>query len=209
IRRWRYNLTPAESKFKTPMLDHQYKNMMKAQVHVSKSFEISDVQPLPRRKHFFQIYQMIKHMLRGRFDGNDKVITHNCRSSTTAAVEDVVVAERVPVTVDVTVMRGISLQCIWKRVSPLMKESDLYDVVQVLLETDDNSGFFKSIETYKCIIHGYARQVAEVRIAKALAKSPEDGSSSSSFKLATITLKVITMNIVMELRAMIASMNIK
>nr|GEV68347.1 copia protein [Tanacetum cinerariifolium] len=31
IRRWRYNITPAESKFKTPMLDHQDKYMMKAQ----------------------------------------------------------------------------------------------------------------------------------------------------------------------------------
>nr|GFB25532.1 hypothetical protein [Tanacetum cinerariifolium] len=31
IGRWRYNLTPAESKFKTPMLDHQDKHMMKAQ----------------------------------------------------------------------------------------------------------------------------------------------------------------------------------
>nr|GEX24599.1 hypothetical protein [Tanacetum cinerariifolium] len=31
IRRWRYNLTLAESKFKTPMLDHQDKYMMKAQ----------------------------------------------------------------------------------------------------------------------------------------------------------------------------------
>nr|GEW19459.1 integrase, catalytic region, zinc finger, CCHC-type, peptidase aspartic, catalytic [Tanacetum cinerariifolium] len=40
IRRWRYNLTPAESKFKTPMLDHQDKHMMKAQVHVSKSSAI-------------------------------------------------------------------------------------------------------------------------------------------------------------------------
>nr|GEW82882.1 hypothetical protein [Tanacetum cinerariifolium] len=43
ISRWRYNLTPAESKFKTPMLDHQAKYMTKAQVHVSKSFTISDV----------------------------------------------------------------------------------------------------------------------------------------------------------------------
>nr|GEW54418.1 hypothetical protein [Tanacetum cinerariifolium] len=51
IRRWCYNLTPAESKFKTPMLDHQDKYMMKAQVHVSKSSAISDVQPLSRRKH--------------------------------------------------------------------------------------------------------------------------------------------------------------
>nr|GEV26992.1 retrovirus-related Pol polyprotein from transposon TNT 1-94 [Tanacetum cinerariifolium] len=52
IRRWHYNLTPAESKFKTPMLDHQDKYMMKAQVHVLKSSAISDIQPLPRRKHY-------------------------------------------------------------------------------------------------------------------------------------------------------------
>nr|GEY51086.1 uncharacterized mitochondrial protein AtMg00810-like [Tanacetum cinerariifolium] len=31
IKQWCYNLTPAESKFKTPMLDHQDKYMMKAQ----------------------------------------------------------------------------------------------------------------------------------------------------------------------------------
>nr|GEU43453.1 hypothetical protein [Tanacetum cinerariifolium] len=37
-----------------PMLDHQDKHMMKAQVHVSKSFAISDVQALPRRKHYRQ-----------------------------------------------------------------------------------------------------------------------------------------------------------
>nr|GFA93037.1 hypothetical protein [Tanacetum cinerariifolium] len=49
-----------------PMLDHQDKYMMKAQVHVSKSSAISDVQPLPRRKHHYQIYQVVKHMLRGR-----------------------------------------------------------------------------------------------------------------------------------------------
>nr|GEZ20758.1 ribonuclease H-like domain-containing protein [Tanacetum cinerariifolium] len=41
-----------------PMLDHQDKYMIKAQVHVSKSFAISDVQPLPRRKHYCQIYQV-------------------------------------------------------------------------------------------------------------------------------------------------------
>nr|GFC13548.1 hypothetical protein [Tanacetum cinerariifolium] len=61
-----YNLTPAESKFKTPMLDHQDKYMMKAQVHVSKSSAISDVQPLPQRKYYCQIYQVVKHLLRGR-----------------------------------------------------------------------------------------------------------------------------------------------
>nr|GFC60970.1 hypothetical protein [Tanacetum cinerariifolium] len=49
-----------------PMLDHQEKYMMKAQVHVSKSFAIFDKQPLPRRKHYCQIYQVVKHMLRGR-----------------------------------------------------------------------------------------------------------------------------------------------
>nr|GEU55176.1 hypothetical protein [Tanacetum cinerariifolium] len=76
IRRWRYNLTPAESKFKTPMLDHQDKNMMKALVHESKSSTISDVQPLPRRKHFCQIYQMIKHMLRGRLLASFQDLEH-------------------------------------------------------------------------------------------------------------------------------------
>nr|GEZ09744.1 hypothetical protein [Tanacetum cinerariifolium] len=35
-----------------PMLDHQDKYMMKAQVYVSKSFAISDIQALPRRKYF-------------------------------------------------------------------------------------------------------------------------------------------------------------
>nr|GEW54054.1 hypothetical protein [Tanacetum cinerariifolium] len=49
-----------------PMLDHQDKYMMKAQVHVSKSSAIYDEQPLPQRKHYCQIYQVVKHMLRGR-----------------------------------------------------------------------------------------------------------------------------------------------
>nr|GEV91626.1 putative ribonuclease H-like domain-containing protein [Tanacetum cinerariifolium] len=66
IRRWCYNLTLAESKFKTPMLDHQDKHMMKAQVHVSKSSAISDVQALPRRKHYCQNDKSIK-WLSGRF----------------------------------------------------------------------------------------------------------------------------------------------
>nr|GEY57485.1 retrovirus-related Pol polyprotein from transposon TNT 1-94 [Tanacetum cinerariifolium] len=60
------------------MLDHQDKLMMKAQVHVSKSFAISDVQPLPRRKHFCQIYQMIKHMLRGRLLASFQDREHEC-----------------------------------------------------------------------------------------------------------------------------------
>nr|GEV06595.1 hypothetical protein [Tanacetum cinerariifolium] len=37
-----------------PMLNHQDKYMMKAQVHVSKSSSISDVQALPQRKHYCQ-----------------------------------------------------------------------------------------------------------------------------------------------------------
>nr|GEX82980.1 hypothetical protein [Tanacetum cinerariifolium] len=60
IRRWRYNLTPAESKFKTPMLDRQDKYMMKAQVHVLKSSAISDEQPLPQRKYHCQHDKSIK-----------------------------------------------------------------------------------------------------------------------------------------------------
>nr|GEV17000.1 hypothetical protein [Tanacetum cinerariifolium] len=47
IRRWHYNLIPAESKFKTPCSIIKDKYMMKAQVHVSKPFIISDVQALP------------------------------------------------------------------------------------------------------------------------------------------------------------------
>nr|GEX89074.1 hypothetical protein [Tanacetum cinerariifolium] len=35
-----------------PMLDHKDKYMMKAQVHVSKSSAISNIQALPRRKYF-------------------------------------------------------------------------------------------------------------------------------------------------------------
>nr|GEU42522.1 hypothetical protein [Tanacetum cinerariifolium] len=50
-------------KIQDPMLDHQDKYMMKAQVHVSKSSAISDIQALPRRKYFY--YQVVKHMLRG------------------------------------------------------------------------------------------------------------------------------------------------
>nr|GEY71168.1 hypothetical protein [Tanacetum cinerariifolium] len=44
-------------KIQEPMLDHQDKYMMKAQVHVSKSFAISDIQALPRRKYFY--YQVL------------------------------------------------------------------------------------------------------------------------------------------------------
>nr|GEY80052.1 retrovirus-related Pol polyprotein from transposon TNT 1-94 [Tanacetum cinerariifolium] len=66
ISQWRYNLTLVDSKFKTPMLDHQDKYLMKTQVHVSKSSAISDIQALPRRKHYCQIYQVVKHKLRGR-----------------------------------------------------------------------------------------------------------------------------------------------
>nr|GEX14449.1 retrovirus-related Pol polyprotein from transposon TNT 1-94 [Tanacetum cinerariifolium] len=52
IRRWRYNLIPMESKFKTPCSIIKDKYMMKAQVHVSKPSAISDVQALPQKKHY-------------------------------------------------------------------------------------------------------------------------------------------------------------
>nr|GEV99639.1 reverse transcriptase domain-containing protein [Tanacetum cinerariifolium] len=44
-------------KIQDPMLDHQDKYMMKAQVHVSKSSAISDIQALPRRKYLY--YQVV------------------------------------------------------------------------------------------------------------------------------------------------------
>nr|GEY43906.1 hypothetical protein [Tanacetum cinerariifolium] len=50
IRRWRYNLIPAESRFMTSCSIDKDKYMMKAQVHVSKSFAISDVQALPQKE---------------------------------------------------------------------------------------------------------------------------------------------------------------
>nr|GEV99192.1 hypothetical protein [Tanacetum cinerariifolium] len=43
-----------------PMLDHQDKYIMKAQVHVLKSFTIFDEQPLPRRKYHCQHDKSIK-----------------------------------------------------------------------------------------------------------------------------------------------------
>nr|GEY14465.1 retrovirus-related Pol polyprotein from transposon TNT 1-94 [Tanacetum cinerariifolium] len=52
IRRWRYNLIQAESKFKTSCSIVKDKYMMKAQVHVSKSSAISDIQALPQKKHY-------------------------------------------------------------------------------------------------------------------------------------------------------------
>nr|GEU35168.1 hypothetical protein [Tanacetum cinerariifolium] len=45
------------------MLNHQDKYMMKAQVHVSKSSAISDVQALPQKNI---IEKMLKYKLRGR-----------------------------------------------------------------------------------------------------------------------------------------------
>nr|GEY21799.1 hypothetical protein [Tanacetum cinerariifolium] len=59
-----------------PMLDHQDKYMMKAQVHMSKSSAISDEQPLPRRKHYCQIYQVVKHILRGRLLASFQDLEH-------------------------------------------------------------------------------------------------------------------------------------
>nr|GEW39422.1 uncharacterized mitochondrial protein AtMg00810-like [Tanacetum cinerariifolium] len=65
--------------------------MMKAQVHVSKSSAISDIQAHPRRKHYCQTYQMIrstsankprkwcqvvKHILRGRLLASFQDLEH-------------------------------------------------------------------------------------------------------------------------------------
>nr|GEZ48785.1 hypothetical protein [Tanacetum cinerariifolium] len=49
-----------------PCLIIKDKYIMKSQVHVSKSSSISDIQALPRKKHYCQIYQVVKHILRGR-----------------------------------------------------------------------------------------------------------------------------------------------
>nr|GEW30958.1 retrovirus-related Pol polyprotein from transposon TNT 1-94 [Tanacetum cinerariifolium] len=50
ISRWRYNLIPAESRFKTPCSIVKDKYMMKAQVHMSTSSAISDVQALLQKE---------------------------------------------------------------------------------------------------------------------------------------------------------------
>nr|GEW23500.1 hypothetical protein [Tanacetum cinerariifolium] len=50
--------------------------MMKAQVHVSKSSAISDIQALPQRKLHCQIYQVVKHMLRGRLLASFQDLEH-------------------------------------------------------------------------------------------------------------------------------------
>nr|GEV22277.1 reverse transcriptase domain-containing protein [Tanacetum cinerariifolium] len=76
IRRRRYNLISAESKFKTPCSIIKDKYMMKAQVHVSKSSVISDIQPLPQRKLHCQIYQVVKHILRGRLLSSFQDLKH-------------------------------------------------------------------------------------------------------------------------------------
>ncbi|GJX63818.1 hypothetical protein Tco_0296718 [Tanacetum coccineum] len=48
--KWRrYNFIPAESRFTTSCSIDKDKYMMKAQVHVSKSSAISDVQALPQK----------------------------------------------------------------------------------------------------------------------------------------------------------------
>nr|GEV24735.1 retrovirus-related Pol polyprotein from transposon TNT 1-94 [Tanacetum cinerariifolium] len=59
---------------RNPMLDHQDKYMMKAQVHVSKSSAISDIQALPRRKYFF--YQVVKQVLRRRLLASFQDLEH-------------------------------------------------------------------------------------------------------------------------------------
>nr|GFB32400.1 hypothetical protein [Tanacetum cinerariifolium] len=58
------------------MIDHQDKYMMKAQVHVSKPSAIFDIQALPRRIHYCQIYQVVKHILRGRLLASFQDLEH-------------------------------------------------------------------------------------------------------------------------------------
>nr|GEW00291.1 retrovirus-related Pol polyprotein from transposon TNT 1-94 [Tanacetum cinerariifolium] len=55
-----------------PMLDHQDKYMMKAQVHVLKFSVISGVETLPLKK----FYQVVKHMLRGRLLASSQDLEH-------------------------------------------------------------------------------------------------------------------------------------
>nr|GFA60560.1 reverse transcriptase domain-containing protein [Tanacetum cinerariifolium] len=50
------------------------KYMMKAQVHVSKSSAISDIQALPRRKYFY--YQVVKQVLKGRLLASFQDLKH-------------------------------------------------------------------------------------------------------------------------------------
>nr|GEX97295.1 hypothetical protein [Tanacetum cinerariifolium] len=52
------------------------KYMMKAQVHVSDSSAISNIQALPRKKHYCQIYHVVKHMLRGRLLASFQDLEH-------------------------------------------------------------------------------------------------------------------------------------
>nr|GEX02881.1 hypothetical protein [Tanacetum cinerariifolium] len=85
IRRWRYNLILAESKFKTPCSIIKDKYMMKAQVHVSNSNSsaISDVQALPQRKHYCQNDKSIKC---GKVYVEGKIVSKLSRSLSMRAV---------------------------------------------------------------------------------------------------------------------------
>nr|GFA49757.1 hypothetical protein [Tanacetum cinerariifolium] len=55
----RYNLIPAESRFKTSCSIDKDKYMMKAQAHLSKSSVIFDLQALPQKEHYRQDYRTI------------------------------------------------------------------------------------------------------------------------------------------------------
>nr|GEX45427.1 hypothetical protein [Tanacetum cinerariifolium] len=65
------------------------KYMMKAQVHVSKSFAIYDIQALPRKKYYCQIYQVVKHMLRERLLASFQDLEHEGTPSSTTINQDV------------------------------------------------------------------------------------------------------------------------
>nr|GEX45024.1 hypothetical protein [Tanacetum cinerariifolium] len=89
---WCYNLISAELKFKTPMLDHQDKHMMKAQVHVSKSSTISDVQALPRWKHYCQNDKSIKCSPEPANESNNSFRTIKVERLTASAIVAVCVS---------------------------------------------------------------------------------------------------------------------
>nr|GEV19250.1 reverse transcriptase domain-containing protein [Tanacetum cinerariifolium] len=78
IRRWRHNLTPAELKFKTPMLDHQVKYMMKAQ-RLLASFQDHELEGGDTRSQDGIKDNDVKIKIQDHsIDGNDKVINPQC-----------------------------------------------------------------------------------------------------------------------------------
>nr|GEX07891.1 reverse transcriptase domain-containing protein [Tanacetum cinerariifolium] len=86
IRRGLYNLIPAESRFKTSCSIDKDEFMMKAQVHVSRSSAISDVQTLPQKEHYRQDYQTItKIYLTSGSSTTPSIMCHNIKVGQTSS----------------------------------------------------------------------------------------------------------------------------